>query len=149
MATDLEDVRERERVAFGRTIDWESEATHGAVFFGPEKRRQFPPLPVGNAVSLLENGLVDPEYHHNDAPPSAELIEWARSVQTEYREYQFEVGLIGYMVSPDRSDSRVAFEGVSIRSAGPIPEDLKARVAKRFSPDILAVDDFTIELLWD
>lgn len=145
----LEDARAREELAFGRPIEWASEAEYGAVFFGPEKSRQFPPLPVGNAETLLENGLLDPEYRHNDAPPAAELIEWARSVQTRYRDHQFEVGLIGYLVSPERDDARIAFEGVAIRSPGPIPTALRREVAKRFSPDLLSIDDFAVEMIWD
>lgn len=144
-----DDDREREVMAFGRPIEWAAEAEYGAVFFGPEKSRQFPPLPVGNAASLLEAGHVDPEYRHNDAPPAAELVEWARSVQTRHRDHQLEVGLIGYVVSPEREDARIAFEGVSIRSPGPVPETLRREVAKRFSPDLLSIDDFTVELVWD
>lgn len=140
---------EREQLAFGRRIDWVEEATFGTVFFGPEKHRQFPALSVGHVESLLENEYLDPRYRHNEAPPAEELVEWARSVQTRYKPYQFEVGLIGYMVGPDREDSRTALEGVIVRSAGPIPEDLKQEVAKRFSPDLLAVDDFVIELVWE
>lgn len=146
-ATD--DDREREVLAFGRPVEWATEAEYGAVFFGPEKSRQFPPLPVGNAASLLEAGHVDPEYRHNDAPAAAELAEWARSVQTRHRDLQLEVGLIGYVVSPERNDTRIAFEGVSIRSPGPIPEALRREVAKRFSPDMLSIDDFSVEIIWD
>lgn len=146
---DVESDRERERIAFGRLVDWETESQFGTVFFGPEKSRQFPPLPVGNAQSLLERGYVDDRGRHNEAPPAGTLIEWAESVQTRYKPYQFEVGMIGYMVSPHRSDTRVAFEGVSIRSPGPIPTELKREVGKRFDPDLLTVDDFYIELVWD
>lgn len=141
--------RTREELAFGRPVEWGAEADYGAVFFGPEKSHPFPPLPVGNAESLLENGYLDPGYRHNDAPPAGELIEWARSVQTRYRDHQFEVGLIGYMVSPEREDARVALEGVSVRSPGPVPEDLRREVAKRFSPDLLEVDDHAVVLRWD
>lgn len=148
---DLEGNRDRERelIAFGREIDWESEAQFGTVFFGPEKSRQFPPLPIGNAESLHENGYIDAQDRHNDAPPAGELIKWAKSIQMRYKAYQFEVGLVGYMVDPERPDTRISFEGVSIRSAGPIPEELKREVAKRFNPELLTVDDFYIELLWD
>lgn len=141
--------RGREEIAFGRPVEWATEADYGAVFFGPEKSRPFPPLPVGNAESLLENGYLDPGYRHNEAPPAGELVEWARSVQTRYRDHQFEVGLVGYVVSPEREDSRVALEGVSIRSPGPIPEALRREVAKRFSPDLLSVDDHELQLRWD
>lgn len=146
---DLEDDRDRERIAFGRPIDWATEADFGTVFFGPEKSRQFPPLPVGTAEALLENGHVDAGGRHNAAPPAGELLEWAGGVQTRFKAHQFEVGLIGYMVGPDRPDARVAFEGVSIRSPGPIPTALKREVAKRFDPDLLTVDDFYVELVWD
>lgn len=142
--------RRRERLAFGREIKWDEEGLLGTVFFGPQKNRPFPPLPVGVVETLFENGFIEPEYRHQEhAPTAGTLFEWAKHVQTEYRAYQFEVGLIGYMVSPRREDSRIAFEGVSIRSPGPIPEELKQEVAKEFSPDMLAVDDFEIRIQWD
>lgn len=146
---DVDAHRDREEIAFGRPVEWATEAEYGAVFFGPEKSRTFPPLPVGNAESLLENGHLDPGYRHNDAPPAGELVEWARSVVTRYRDHQFEVGLIGYMVGPDREDARIALEGVSIRSPGPVPAELRREVAKRSSPDLLAVDDHEVQLRWD
>jgi hypothetical protein len=141
--------REREEIAFGRPIDWERESQYGTVFFGPDKSHQFPPLPIGNVHTLLENGYIDPEYRHNDAPRADRLLEWTKSVQKEYRDEQFEIGLIGYFVSPKRPDSRVALTGISIRSAGPIPERLQRKAVREFSPDILIVDNFEIQIRWD
>jgi hypothetical protein len=141
--------RDREEIAFGRPIDWKREAQYGTVYFGPDKAHQFPPLPIGTIQTLLENGYLDPTYRHNDAPPATRLIEWARDVQRRYREEQFEIGLIGYFVSPERPDSRAALTGIFIRSPGPIPQALKADVAREFSPDILIVDDFEIQVRWD
>lgn len=141
--------REREEIAFGRPVDWAREAQYGTVYFGPEKPHPFPPLPIGTVQTLLENGYIDPNYRHNDAPRAVRLIKWASSVQQEYKQEQFEIGLIGYFVSPERPDSRVALTGIFIRSPGPIPESLKAKVAQDFSPDILVVDDFEIQIRWD
>lgn len=78
-----------------------------------------------------------------------ELLDFATGVVDHYREYQFEVGFSGYMVSPERSDSRIRLDGLSIRSPGPIPDELQSDVVRRFSPDLLTVDDFFIELRWD
>jgi hypothetical protein len=141
--------REREHLAFGRVIDWEKEAVLGTIFFGPAKNRHFPSLPVGNVDELLSEGFIDPESSHNESPPARTLVEWARYVQSEYRPHQFDVGLIGYMTSPERSDTRVRLEGISIRSVGPIPDELQHDVASRFDPDLLVVDDFQIQVWWD
>lgn len=140
---------DRELLAFNRQIDWEREARVGTIFFGVEKSRQFPPLDVGTIRSLAEHDHIDLEASHNDSPPAGELLEFAKYVIDEYREYQLEVCLVGYMVSPDRGDSRVRLEGISIRSPGPIPDDLKSEVVRRFTPDLLTVDDFTIQMQWD
>lgn len=140
---------EREIIAFGRPIEWEDEGLLGTVFFGPNKRRQFPPLPVGNIKTLIDEGYLEPTYQHNNAPTAEELIEFVETLQGEYASLQFEIGLVGYMTSPDRSDSRIALEGFSIRSPGPIPEEVKRKITKRFSPDLLTVDDFYIEVKWD
>lgn len=145
----LDSQREREEIAFGRLVDWEREAEYGTVYFGPDKPHPFPPLPIGTVQTLLENGYIDPDYRHNDAPRAVRMIDWAGSVQQEYKQEQFEIGLIGYFVSPKRPDARAALTGIFIRSPGPIPERLKARVARDFSPDILIVDDFEIQIRWD
>lgn len=149
MATEDPQNRKREHLAFGREIDWSAEGRLGTVFFGPEKGRTFPPLPIGTGQALIKEGYLDPRRRHNEAPPAGELVEWATTIFEEYRAWQFEIGLIGYMVGPHREDSRIALEGISIRSAGPIPEELQARVTRRFTPELLTVGDFTIEVLWD
>ena len=141
--------REREQLAFNRQIDWDRESQLGAVFFGVEKSRQFPPLDIRSISRLADAGYIDLEASHNDAPSARELLSFAREVVDEYREYQFEVGFIGYMISPERKDSRIRLEGISIRSPGAIPEQLKAAVVRQFDPDLLTVDDFVIELKWD
>jgi hypothetical protein len=141
--------REREQLAFNRSIDWAHESNLGTVFFGVEKSRQFPPLDIRSIRKLADAGYIDLEASHNDAPSAGELLSFARWVVDEYRDYQFEVGFIGYMVSPEREDSRIRLEGVSIRSPGPIPDQLKATVVRRFNPDLLTVGDFVIELKWD
>jgi hypothetical protein len=140
---------EREEIAFGRPIDWDHEARLGTVFFGPEKSSQFPPLPPGIIKDLIEAGHLDAEHQHNAAPTAGQLQTWAESVQERYAEQQLDVGLIGYMVSPEREDSRVAVTGVSIRSHAPIPDSLKEEILQEFSPDLAVVDDFTIRLQWD
>jgi len=149
MATSEPTDREREFIAFGRQIDWTAEGQLGTVFFGPEKHRTFPPLPIGPVRELMEKGYLDPTSHHNAAPSAETLLTWASDIHEDYRAYQFEIGLIGYMVGPQREDSRIELEGVSIRSAGPIPDELQAQVIREFSPDLLTVGDFVIELRWD
>jgi hypothetical protein len=141
--------RHRETIAFGGPIKWDDEAKYGVVFFSPEKAHQFPPLPVWTIETLIEAGYLDSSYRHNQAPPAERLLEWAASVQRRFKENQFEVGLTGYMVSPEREDSRIVLTGISIRSPGPIPESLKREVGREFTADLLSVDDFQIRVEWD
>lgn len=141
--------REHERIAFGRPIDWDNEARYGTVFFGPEKAKQFPSLPVGTAVTLLETGYLDPDYRHNDAPPASVLVEWASRVRHRFKERQMEIGLIGYMVSPERDDSRTGLTGISMRSPKPLPDGIQREIAREFDPDLFQVDDFTVQIEWD
>lgn len=141
--------RERERIAVGRLINWDEEATLGAVFFGPEKSDQFPPLLVGTVETLFQNGYVHPNERHNDAPSASRLHDWAMSTQQRYKHTNIEVGLIGYMVSPKREDSRIRFTGISIRSPIPLPKELQREATREFDPDLLVVDDFDIQLKWN
>ena len=141
--------RRRERIAFGRPIDWENEGRLGTIFFGPEKGDQFPPLPIGNVRDLFEEGYLDGDARHNEAPPAEDLVKWAEMIRDKYSSTQLEIGLIGYMVGPVREDSRVRLTGVSIRSPGSLPRQLKHDVASRFDPDLLSVNDVHIDLLWD
>lgn len=149
MSQDASADRDRERLAFGREVDWEREGRFGTVYFGDSKDGTFPPLPVGQATELLAAGHLDPADRHNDAPPAGELVDWAGRVQRDYREYQLDVGLLGYMVAADRADARIGLQGVLIRSPGPVPERLERSVAERFDPDLLSVDDFHVRIYWD
>lgn len=139
----------RERVAFGRPIDWENEGRLGTVFFGPKKGDQFPPLPIGNVRDLLEEGYLDGDARHNEAPPAEDLVEWVERIRDKYCSTQVEIGLIGYMVGPVREDSRVRLTGVSIRSPGSLPRQLKRDVARKYDPDLLSINDVHVDILWD
>lgn len=139
----------RELLAFGRPIEWSHEGQLGTVFFGPEKGNEFPPLPIGNVKDLIEEEFLDPTARHNDAPPAGDLVEWAQTIRDEYEEFQLEVALIGYMVGPHREDARIRLNGVSIRSPGALPAELKRDVVREFDPELLSVNDIHIEIIWD
>ena len=143
------DTKSRERIAVGRDIDWENEGLLGTVSFGPSSGDAFPPLPIRTIEELLEAGHLDPYASHNEAPPTVALLEWAKDTQEEYLKHQFEIGFTGYMVSPNRSDTRTRLTGISIQAPEPIPEPLKREAGRAFKPDLLVVDDFEILLTWD
>ena len=149
MPNSTESGTEREKLVFGRPIDWKTEGLLGTVFFGPEKQRVFPPLPTGTIREVAKAGYLDLNHSHNEAPTAGELLAWAEWVGDEYYDYQLEIGLIGYMTHADRPDSRIALEGISIRSPGVLPSQLKSKAARDFDPDLLTVDDFHIILRWD
>ena len=139
----------REQIAFGREINWEKEGDLGTIFFGPDTADQFPPIPIGTMETLLKDGYIDPHHRHNNAPSASCLTNWADSIQQRFKSEQLRIGLVGYMVSPFREDSRISLTGVSIRSSGPMPEEIKCEAAREFNPDLIVVDDFDVKFLWD
>lgn len=147
--TDQKSDRRREQLAFGRDIDWANEGKLGTVFFGPNKGDEFPPLPVGNVKDLFTEGFLDTEARHNESPPAKDLTEWAQTIKERYSQFQLEVGLIGYMVGPHRKDSRIRLNGVSIRAPGELPNQLKREVVQEFDPDLLSINDYHLEMIWD
>lgn len=146
---DKKQSRRRERLAFGRPIDWGTEGKLGTVFFGTKKGDEFPPLPVGNVKRLIEEGFLDRDARHNEAPPAGRLVDWADYIRDKYRAFQFEIGLVGYMVGPHRDDARIRLNGVSISSQGPLPRRLKREGAREFDPDFLSANTYHLDILWD
>lgn len=147
--TDGEGEYRREYLAFGRRIDWESEGQLGTVYFGSKPSDDFPPLSIGTVTDLIDEGFLDPEDRHNEAPPAKDLLAWARSIRDEFHSSRIEIGLTGYMVAPGRADSRIQLNGASIRSRGPLPEGLKGKSTRRFDPDLVSVDESHMALIWD
>lgn len=148
MASEDSTGREIERQLFNREIDWDTESTIGAVFFGPEKSREFPPLPRGPVYTALEQGYIDPGARQGNAPLAGQLLEWVDEIGTRYKEDQLDIGFIGYLTAP-RVSHELRLEGIVIRSVGQIPDDVEREAVKRFNPDYYTVDDGYLELRWE
>lgn len=143
-----DDTSDRELIAFGRRIDWETEAPEGTVRFGPETSRDFDSISTTTVNRLLEFGYLDPTNRHNDAPTVEELLEFLRMIQVEYGN-EVQVGLSGFMTAPDREDSRIRLDGFVIFGDTGLPSGVQGAVHRRFSPDGISVTDTYLYFWWD
>jgi hypothetical protein len=89
----------REEIVFGKSIDWEEDASGGV--------RRFRGLDAETAQRLIDEGYLDPDGKQNYSPTAREIVTFA-----------LENGAVvdGYMVSPSSSDARISREGLSIPS---------------------------------
>jgi|AKVG01.1.fsa_nt_gi hypothetical protein len=115
----------REQVVFGRSIDWEEESVGGVV--------RFKDLKTEDAKRLMKAGEIDPEGRQNNSPMASEFIKFMDSVDDH------DIRAIGYMVAPDRSDSRITIEGLRVDES--ISRDLMLRFTNKFR----MADEFTVE----
>lgn len=95
------DVR-REQLVFDEAVDWDDQ-------FGGIKR--FKDLPPETARALIDENYVDPDGGQNRSPTMDTLVTEAEQFESKH----VTAGLNGYIVSPDRHDARVSFEGIQIR----------------------------------
>lgn len=143
-----EDCSDREQIAFGRRIDWESEAPGGTVTFGPATSRDFNSLPLTTVNQLLEYGYLDLTDVHNEAPSVREFLEFLRMVKAEYGN-KVDVGLSGFMTAPERDDSRIRLDGFVISGDDGLPSGLRGSVHRRFSPNGISVTESSLHFWWD
>lgn len=137
-----------ERCLFNRQIDWGEESAIGAVFFGSEKARQFPPLPRGPLETARNADHVDPTEGPGNAPEAGRLLNWAEVATSTYEEEQLEVRYIGHLTAP-KHGHRVKLEGMRIDSPGELPELIEEETVEAFDPDYFISDLSFLEMRWD
>lgn len=92
-----EKANEREMIIFGRPYDRSRYVYGGCVHFDQ--------ISVTQAKELLEKGYVDPNDTQNCSPTMQEFIGYCSAEPNKWY-------LHGYVISPERSDCRVTFEGI-------------------------------------
>lgn len=120
---------EREQIIFGETLDWghphETSLSDDAVGQLARFTASYPesgegsPISVDDAERLIFRDYLSPEQRFNDAPAVQQLIDSAKAVN-EVAPEDGECRLIGYVVTPKRTDSRVTIEGAVYQ--GPVEE---------------------------
>lgn len=114
----------RGRVFFDEVIDWREEP--GRVRrFRAENNEAITPDAVRD---LLAEGYIRKEDRHNDSFTVGELLRFA----DEHRD-QITVFWEGFIVSPERSDCRIAFDAFVVHPVGNrIPDNVLAELQDEF-----------------
>lgn len=105
MSTDLKCMRvlnddeanEREQIVFGMNYS-PARYEYGGISY-------FDDMDTATARKLMDLGYINPDDAQNCAPISREMIEFCENTPGNWY-------LHGYVVSKDRNDSRITFEGV-------------------------------------
>ena len=139
--TDHNDDSRREEIVFGTTIDWE-ENRGGLERIGPLSDHMDHGIDTDTFAKLIEGGYVDPEETQNGGPTMQELLEFGDFAEAESEAVIVEY--TGYMISPDRPDSRITITGIKLAMDGasrPIPDEIQDEFLDRFRK----ADEFTVD----
>lgn len=139
---------EREEIVFGRQIDWGEETRGQFIRISPHSEADTDGLDAETAQELIDKGYLDPEQRQNNSPRMQDLVEYAGRVEDEY---DVDVMLTGYMVGPERRDTRITLTGIEIRpTSGIIRRELERSFAERYArADDLSLNDDLLSAWWD
>lgn len=91
-------------------------------------------MSVETARQLIQEGFLDPEERHGRSPCAGEMLSFCE------REAGAQWYLHGFVVSPERADSRVVLEGIG--SDVPLDPTQRARFSQAFQDaDILEIEE--------
>ena len=121
----FEQANEREGLVFDRAYIDENYQLGGVAWFDE--------MSVETAKKLIEKGYIDPDDAQNNAPCAQEMVDFCDDGSGKWY-------LHGYVVSRDRDDSRISFEGVG--SHGPIT----AEDALWFTKAFRYADNLNVEI---
>lgn len=136
----------REEIVFGERIEW-SERTGGIARFdtGDSDYLDGGPIAPATGRELLDQNYLAPDDRQNAAPTAEELVEFTEDLLEQHPDCG--VGLIGYVVSPERSDARISIEGFAVKDASP---GLVGQIDARFDADeMFPHGSFDYRVWWD
>ena len=138
--TDHNDDSRREEIVFGTTIDW-GQGAGGLEYIGPISDHLDHGIDTDTFAKLIDEGYIDPEETQNGGPTMQQLLDFGDFAEAESEDIIVEY--TGYMISPDRPDSRITITGIKIAMDGatdPIPDEIQDEFRERFA----GADDFVV-----
>ena len=118
-----EQAEEREQLVFGRSYASEKYSMGGICYFDN--------MSVQTAKKLMNAGYIDPNDAQNCSPTAEEMIQFCDDDTGAWY-------LHGYVVSPDRADCRITFEGVRSECELTAEQALDFLQAFRFADELTA-----------
>lgn len=124
----LEQCEEREQLVFHRPYNLKNYELGGIC--------RFDCLDVDTAEKLVALGYVDPEDSQNSSPTAREMIDFCAAYRGEEEGDPGLFYLHGYVVSPNRGDCRITFEGVASDAELTADEAIDFVSAFRFADEL-------------
>lgn len=148
MKIDTNSAAERDEIVFGRRLDW-SDNHHGLVHLALWDEADGDPITPATARELVDHDYLDPESSQNFSPTAEELIEFAEYVDDQFDGH--EAGLIGYVISPHRDDTRITLTGFIVEIDDDVDLDpmLREAIHHEFSADEQFVGTEFVRYWWD
>ena len=122
---DFQRAEQREQLVFGCSYDPEKYKMGGVRYFNA--------MSVDTAKKLLDLNFIDPDDAQNLSPTAQEMINFCDDGTDKWY-------LHGYVVSPDRDDCRISFEGCGSS------QDLTPQEALDFMRTFRLADDLDCEI---
>lgn len=99
---------------------------------------------TGATLEILKNlealKYLDLEEQQNNAPNVGEFLE----IMAEFKELGVDPQAHGYVVTPERADSRISLEGLYVERPKGMRSDNWIVIIEKFSEKFRTADDFTI-----
>jgi len=138
---------DRETLVFGRPIQWGEETRSQYARIRPGGTTDTESISVATLETLLEDGYIDPNERHNNAPTVAQFYNWgsyydqADNVTVAYR---------GYMIGPERPDTRISITEICVEDDSGIPDYIVEEFEATFdTAEILCIGEELLTAWWD
>lgn len=139
--------QDRETIVFGRPIAWGEETRGQFVRIGPHSETGTEYLTLDQVETLIEEGYLDPDGRQNNSPTVFEFYEWGR--QHEHS-FDITVRLTGYMVGPERTDTRITLTAIEVVGEPTIDDRVVSHFGSEFDDaDALQLSDEHLIAWWD
>ncbi len=125
----------RERIIFERDYD-SKDYQHGGVCY-------FEEISAETAEKLLDEGYLLPDDRQNDSPSAGEFVDFIMQHGPE-KWY-----LHGYVISPERLDTRVTITGIGCRNNTDQRTETDFIMANRYAQRLVCEEDGTLYCWYD
>jgi hypothetical protein len=139
--TETLDFETRDRIIFGKAVDWENRR------YPPGVCERFEQLDVAGIDHLIQLGFMELQQTMNSTPTVEAFLDFARSAQAQGHSFHFE----GFAFDPRSPHAKeVSLEGIYYQ--GNYPAEIGLSFAKfviPYRPDEIALEDDLLRAWWD